>query len=105
MVVSLVFAHHQSSASSAGLSVGGFMLFGAITLFCIAAYFLPTVVGAIRHVPNLGSVGVINFFLGWTFVGWIVAMAMAARSQPQPQVVFHQGVPWQPPAPGLPPVE
>jgi hypothetical protein len=32
-------------------------------------------------VPNLGSVAVINTFLGWTFIGWVVALAMAARSR------------------------
>ncbi|HXA88731.1 MAG TPA: superinfection immunity protein [Mycobacterium sp.] len=27
--------------------------------------------------PNAGSVAVINLFLGWTFIGWVVAPAMA----------------------------
>lgn len=45
-------------------------------------YFMPSVVGAIRKVPNLGSVMVINLFLGWSLIGWVVAMAMAARSVP-----------------------
>jgi Superinfection immunity protein len=51
-------------------------------LFLVAFYFIPTIVGAIRQVPNIGSVIVINFFLGWTFIGWVVALAMAARSVP-----------------------
>ena len=25
---------------------------------------------------------VVNLFLGWTFIGWVVALAMAARSVP-----------------------
>ena len=45
-----------------------------------AFYFIPLIVGAIRKVPNIGSVLVINLFLGWTVIGWIVALAMAARS-------------------------
>jgi hypothetical protein len=52
-------------------------------LLLLAAYFLPTLVAAARSVPNLGSVAVVNVFLGWTFVGWVVALAMACRSRPQ----------------------
>lgn len=48
----------------------------------IVLYFLPTMIAAERKVPNRGSVLVINLFLGWTFIGWVVALAMAARSVP-----------------------
>jgi hypothetical protein len=53
----------------------------ALVLALAGAYFLPTIVARSRRVPNLGSVAVINTFLGWTFVGWVVALAMAARSR------------------------
>ena len=46
------------------------------------AYFLPVILAWIRKVPNTGSIAVINVFLGWTFVGWVVALAMACRSVP-----------------------
>ena len=35
-----------------------------------------------RKVPNFGSIAVINLFLGWTLIGWVVALAMAFRSVP-----------------------
>lgn len=57
-------------------------------LFWFLMYWLPTIVAAIRKVPNAGSVIVVNAFLGWTFVGWVVAMAMAARTQP---CLLHRG--------------
>lgn len=46
----------------------------------VLLYFLPALVAFARHVRNTGSVLVVNLFLGWTIVGWIVALAMAARS-------------------------
>lgn len=49
-------------------------------LIVLALYFLPSVVGIARKVPHQGSVIVINLFLGWTFVGWVVALAMACRT-------------------------
>lgn len=51
-------------------------------LILIALYFLPTIVATSRKVVNLGSIVVINLFLGWTLVGWVVALAMAVRTKP-----------------------
>ena len=60
-----------------------------IVLVLAGLYFLPLIVAATRKVPNVGSVGVINLFLGWTLVGWVVALAMAARSAPTPPTSFR----------------
>jgi hypothetical protein len=46
------------------------------------ADWAPTITALSRHVPNRGSVVVVNLFLGWTVVGWVVALAMACRSKP-----------------------
>lgn len=83
------------ASDGGGAAVGGLILF----LFIAAVYFIPTIVAGIRKVPNLGSVIVINLFLGWTLVGWVVALAMAARSQP-PQtgpVIVNTGATPPPP--------
>ena len=53
-----------------------------LILIGIAFCFIPTIVGVIRKVPNLGSIIVINIFLGWSLIGWVVALAMAARTVP-----------------------
>ena len=53
-----------------------------VLLLVLTAYFLPSLVAMWRNVSSIGSVVVINLFLGWTFVGWVVALAMAARSAP-----------------------
>lgn len=78
--ITLVQQVLASSSDSGGAAVGGvlFVIFCVVS-FCI--YWIPTVVAAVRHVPNTGSVVVVNLFLGWTFIGWVVALAMAMRSQ------------------------
>jgi hypothetical protein len=53
-----------------------------VFLVLAVLYFLPTLIAFLCKVPNRGSVAVINIFLGWTFIGWVVALAMAARSVP-----------------------
>ncbi len=63
-------------ASSSG--GGGAAVF--LGIIVIGAYFLPTIVAISRKVTNQGSVAVINFFLGWTLIGWVAALAMACRT-------------------------
>ena len=48
----------------------------------IAAYWFPTIMAFMRHVPARGQVLVVNLFLGWTFIGWVVALVMALRAVP-----------------------
>lgn len=73
----------------------------------LGLYFLPTIIGANRKVVNIGSVFAINLLLGWTLIGWAVALAMALRTNPPyayPQVMAqpmepHQAAPppgWYP---------
>jgi hypothetical protein len=49
-------------------------------LVVLALYFLPSIIAVARKVTHKGSVIVINVFLGWTFIGWVVALAMACRT-------------------------
>lgn len=57
-----------------------------IVVIVLAIYFFPSLTAAGRHVPNVGSVVVINLFLGWTLIGWVIALAMAYRD-PKPRPV------------------
>lgn len=54
-------------------AIPGILLVGVVGL----VYFIPSMVAASRNTSNKNSVFVINLFLGWTFIGWVVAMAMA----------------------------
>lgn len=56
----------------------------ALLILIVAVYFLPTIVAVARKVSSVGSIVVVNLFLGWTLIGWVVALAMAARSVPKP---------------------
>jgi hypothetical protein len=51
---------------------------GSFTLLAIlSTYMLPTIIAAVRSRSNTGSIGVLNFFLGWTLIGWVVALSWA----------------------------
>ncbi len=57
----------------------------------LGIYFLPTIVAGFRKHHNMGPLVVVNVFLGWTLVGWVVALAMAF-SKP-PSVTIQQQAP------------
>jgi hypothetical protein len=50
-----------------------------IVIVLVALYWAPTIVAAARHVRNVGQVAILNLFLGWTLVGWVIALVMAAK--------------------------
>lgn len=62
----------------------GAAVHSAAFLFVLALYFVPSIVAIARKVMNYGSVVVINLFLGWTFIGWVIALAMACRTSRVP---------------------
>jgi len=55
--------------------------FGAsvVLLIAVALYLLPSIAAAINKNPNWESIAVINLFLGWTFIGWVIALAWAFK--------------------------
>jgi hypothetical protein len=58
------------------------LLLGAL----IGAYFVPTIVALARHLDNVVQVALLNFFLGWSVIGWIVALIWAAKpARPAPR--------------------
>lgn len=46
-------------------------------LMVAAFYFLPSIIAITRKLYSVGPVIIINTFLGWTFIGWVAALAMA----------------------------
>lgn len=50
-------------------------------------YFLPTIIAVVARRRNAVLVAIVNTMLGWSFVGWIVALVMAIARDPQPHIV------------------
>jgi hypothetical protein len=53
-----------------------------IVAILTVGYMLPWAIAAVRDVPHW-SVFWVNLLLGWTVIGWIVALIMSLRSQRQ----------------------
>jgi hypothetical protein len=64
-----------AQADNAGYGVG-------IALFLLAVYFLPWIVANHRRHHNQAALFSLNLFLGWTLIGWVVALVWALMRPP-----------------------
>lgn len=71
-----------AAAASHPASPGQIILGLILIIAMIAAYWVPTFVACRRHVRNVGSIAVLNFF-GFFVVTWVIALAMAL-ADPRP---------------------
>lgn len=46
-------------------------------LLCLTLYMLPAGIGIIRGRSNAGAIFVLNLFLGWTLIGWVISLVWA----------------------------
>ena len=52
-----------------------FPIFG----FGFVLYFLPAIVAFARSKRDAGAILVLNLLLGWTAIGWVIALVWALR--------------------------
>ena len=77
-------------------------------IIAAALYLLPTIVAVSRRHTAHGAIAVLNVFLGWTFVFWVIALVWAcyeprARLLVEPMEWRQRHVPPRPmPAPAAP---
>jgi hypothetical protein len=53
----------------------GFIMF----ILALVVYFLPTIIALAKKRRNTLAIFLLNFFLGWTFIGWVVALVWAVK--------------------------
>ncbi len=57
----------------------------------VALYFLPTMVAFARRHKNKMPIVLVNFFVGWTVLGWFVALVWSFTSNTNEAVPSQQG--------------
>ncbi|MBI1179134.1 MAG: superinfection immunity protein [Alphaproteobacteria bacterium] len=53
---------------------------GALTLLLLIAYFFPAMVAVARSHHNQLAIFMLDLFLGWTVLGWVVALVWACTA-------------------------
>jgi hypothetical protein len=66
-----------------GLATGNGKITGLLLMMALLGllYFLPTVIALQANTSTTAAAVIINVFLGWTFIGWVVALALAASGK------------------------
>lgn len=54
-------------------------------LTCI--YFIPSIVAKQREHYDTWTIFIANLFLGWTFLGWVIALIWATKKTPIKKII------------------
>jgi hypothetical protein len=61
------------------MHVLGFFFFHFLG-FWFVMYFLPSIIALARSKRDTLAIFLLNFFLGWSVIGWVVALVWAAKN-------------------------
>lgn len=80
-------------AAGIGFSVIFAVLVGIILVaIVLGVYFLPTIIALAKRHCNKGAITVLNIFLGFTYIGWVIALIWAVK-KPERIVIVNQPAP------------
>jgi hypothetical protein len=48
--------------------------------FGFVMYFLPSIIALARNKRDIAAIVLLNFFLGWTAIGWVIALVWAVKN-------------------------
>ena len=62
-------------------------LSAAVIILILVPYFLPSIIALFRGKSNSTAIFMLNLFLGWTFIGWVVALIWAVSKDRDIQTI------------------
>lgn len=62
------------------LLISGAGVFSMIVPICLFIYFLPSAIAEEKHKNNSGAILILNLLLGWTLIGWVIALVWASTN-------------------------
>lgn len=57
---------------------------------CTLFYILPGAIATTRKHPNSMAIWLVNIFLGWSIIGWVVALVWSVLKSQAPVVHIHK---------------
>lgn len=71
LLVGLLFVFKILPALIAAVGIAG------LVMILVVPYWIPTIIAVRRKHESKMAIAVVNFFFGWTFVGWILSLIWA----------------------------
>lgn len=75
----LAFYSYSMGMERGGLNAFGHLVVYSGVIFIPVFYMLPTIEAWLRKSENLPAIAAVNLLLGWTLIGWVVALAWALK--------------------------
>jgi uncharacterized RDD family membrane protein YckC len=54
---------------------------GIVLIVLLLVYFFPTIVAILRGAKKQAGIVIINLILGWTLLGWVIALVWAVSAE------------------------
>jgi hypothetical protein len=67
-----------------------------LAVVALLIHFLPAFLAYRRRAEHFWWIFAINFFFGWTFIGWIIALVWALQDRPRYMVGYGPPPPYNP---------
>jgi len=71
------FAEHMAQQKASQEKTKAFLMIAGAIAVGGFLYFAPTIVAGSRGKNNTGAIFILNLFLGWCLIGWVVALVWA----------------------------
>lgn len=78
IILAIINGTVLDSTGSTFLMIGILISF---SIFGLILYFIPTFIAEDKKHKNREAIGLLNFFVGWTFIGWVICLVWASSNQ------------------------
>lgn len=55
-----------------------------VAILMLGGYMVPLLIAIKRKHPQVAAIGAVNIFLGWSFLGWVIALAWSLTNENGP---------------------
>lgn len=62
----------------------GATFFIVVAIWSLMSYFIPSIIAAARGHKDTMGITILNIFLGWTLLGWVVALVWSVTGNNKP---------------------
>lgn len=64
----------DQKAAAAAVGTGTLICIGVVVILSLILTFMPIFIAFSRNHPNAAAITAVTLLLGWTFIGWVVAL-------------------------------